>query len=169
MRVIRSRQVRRGEEQHFSGNVKIEMLYDAEPPAMISASLVTFEPRARTAWHYHPLGQLLIVTNGKGIIKAEGEEAVEIKEGDVIWTPPGQRHWHGASPTLSMTHIAIQEKKDGKNIEWLEKVSDNEYDNTWATIGSLKAYRANDDKELRTLLKMLGVLLPIITIRLDSI
>jgi quercetin dioxygenase-like cupin family protein len=88
---------------------------------------VTFEPGARTAWHTHPLGQTLIVTAGCGWTQCEGESIVEIRAGDVIWCPPGHRHWHGASPTTAMTHIAIQEALDGKNVEWMEHVTDAQY------------------------------------------
>ncbi len=111
----------------FTGQVRIEPLFDAEEPARVAGASVTFEPGARTAWHTHPLGQTLIVTAGFGRVQREGGPIEEISPGDVIWFPPGEKHWHGASPTSAMTHIAIQEKQDGKAVDWLEKVSDGQY------------------------------------------
>ena len=96
-------------------------------PSRVTGAIVTFQPGARTAWHSHPLGQTLIVTSGVGWTQCEGEERVEVRAGDVIWCPPGHKHWHGATSTTAMTHIAIQEALDGKNVEWMEKVSDEDY------------------------------------------
>ena len=113
--------------EHFTGVVRIQPLFDAIPPARTSGASVTFEAGARTAWHTHPLGQRLIVTSGLGRIQRSGDRVEEIRPGDVVWIPPGQKHWHGATPTTAMTHIAIQESLDGKVVEWLEKVSDQQY------------------------------------------
>lgn len=118
---------RKGPEDLFSGTVRIDPLFEAPSPARVSGGSVTFEPGARTAWHTHPLGQMLIVTAGLGWVQTEGGRIEEIRPGDVIWFPPGEKHWHGATPTTSVTHIAIQEVIDGKNVEWLEKVSDAQY------------------------------------------
>jgi len=103
------------------------MLFQANEPSRTTAASVTFEPGARTAWHTHPLGQVLIVMSGTGRIQRWGGPIEEIRAGDVVWIPAGQKHWHGASPTTGMTHIAIQEKMGGKNVDWLEKVSDDQY------------------------------------------
>lgn len=117
-----------GPEDWFTGPVRIEPLFDAGEPARVAGASVTFEPGARTAWHTHPLGQTLIVTAGLGRVQREGGPIEEIRPGDVIWFSPGEKHWHGASPTSAMTHIAIQEKLDGKAVDWLEKVSDAQYE-----------------------------------------
>ena len=117
----------KGPEAYFTGTVRIDPLNSPPPPARTSVASVTFEPGARSAWHTHPLGQTLVVTAGCGWTQCEGEPIVEIRAGDVIWCPPGHKHWHGATPTTSMTHIAIQEALDGKAVEWLEKVSDEQY------------------------------------------
>lgn len=116
-----------GPEEWFTGRVRLDPLFQAPEPARVSSALVTFEPGARTAWHTHPLGQTLIVISGCGWTQCEGEPKVEIKAGDVIWCPPGHKHWHGATATTAMSHIAIQEALDGKAVDWLEKVSDEEY------------------------------------------
>lgn len=116
-----------GPADWFTGHVRVDPLNTAPAPARHSAASVTFEPGARTAWHTHPLGQTLIVTSGMGWAQSEGEPVVEIRAGDVIWFPPGHRHWHGASPTTSMTHIAIQEARDGKMVDWMEHVTDAQY------------------------------------------
>lgn len=117
----------RGPAENFTGNVRLDPLINAADPARVYAASVTFEPGARTAWHTHPLGQTLIVTAGCGLVQT-GAGAVEIiRPGDVIWTPPGIKHWHGALPTTAMTHIAIVEKLNGKAVDWLEHVSDAEY------------------------------------------
>lgn len=118
----------KGPEQYFSGVVRVDPLFlQPKAPARTSAALVTFEPCARTAWHTHPLGQTLVVTAGKGWVQEWGGERREIQPGDVVWFPPGIKHWHGASATTALTHIAVQETLDGKNIDWLEKVGDAQY------------------------------------------
>ena len=117
----------KGPADWFTGTVRIDPLYNAPQPARVSCATVTFEPGARSNWHTHPLGQILVVTAGCGWTQCEGEEIVEIHAGDVIWCPPGHKHWHGATPTTAMTHIAIQEALDGKAVEWMEKVTDEEY------------------------------------------
>jgi quercetin dioxygenase-like cupin family protein len=117
----------KGPTDWFTGTVRIDPLFQANAPARTSGASVTFEPGARTAWHTHPLGQTLIVTAGSGLAQREAGPIEEIHPGDVIWFPPGVRHWHGATPTTAMTHIAIQEALDGKVVEWMEKVSDEQY------------------------------------------
>jgi len=117
----------KGPAEYFIGTVRIDMLFQASEPSHTTAASVTFEPDARTARHTHPLGQVLIVTSGTGRIQRWGGPIEEIRAGDVVWIPAGQKHWHGASPTTSMTHIAVQEKMGGKNVEWMEKVSDDQY------------------------------------------
>ena len=112
----------------FTGTVRIDPLFlQANDPSRVTGANVTFEPGARTAWHSHPLGQTLIVTAGCGRVQREGGPIEEIRPGDVVWFPPGEKHWHGASPTTSMTHIAIQEELDGTTADWMEKVSDTQY------------------------------------------
>jgi quercetin dioxygenase-like cupin family protein len=117
----------KGPDQWFTGVVRIDPLFDRLQPARVSGASVTFEPGARTAWHTHPLGQTLIVTSGCGWAQREGGQVEEIHPGDVVWFPPGEKHWHGATAATAMTHIAIQEKLDGKAVEWLEKVTDEQY------------------------------------------
>jgi quercetin dioxygenase-like cupin family protein len=117
----------KGSADLFTGIVRIDPLSTAPEPARVSGASVTFEPGARSAWHTHPLGQTLVVTSGCGWTQCEGQAIVEIRSGDVIWCPPGHKHWHGATPTTAMTHIAIQESLNGKNVEWMEKVTDQEY------------------------------------------
>jgi quercetin dioxygenase-like cupin family protein len=118
----------KGPEDWFTGTVRIDPLFlQAQEPARTTGGSVSFEPGARTAWHTHPLGQTLIVTAGCGRVQREGGPIEEICPGDVVWFPPGEKHWHGAAPDTSMTHIAIQESLDGKNVDWLEHVSDEEY------------------------------------------
>jgi quercetin dioxygenase-like cupin family protein len=117
----------KGPDEHFTGTVRIDPLFEAPEPARARGASVTFEPGARTAWHRHPLGQILIVTSGCGWVQSAGGPKVEIRPGDVIWCPPNEKHWHGAAPTTAMTHIAIQEKLDGKVVEWIERVSDDQY------------------------------------------
>ena len=117
----------KGPDTWFSGQVRVDMLFQPKTPARTSAALVTFEPGSRTAWHTHPLGQTLVVTAGKGWVQEWGREKREIHPGDVVWFPPAVKHWHGANETTSLSHIAIQEALDGKNVEWLEKVSDEQY------------------------------------------
>jgi len=117
----------RGPEEYFTGNVRIDMQFQRSGPSRLAGALVTFEPGARSAWHTHPLGQTLIVTAGKGWTQCEGGPIVEINAGDIIWCPPGHRHWHGATPTTAMSHWALQEALDGKVVEWMEKVRDEDY------------------------------------------
>ena len=117
----------KGPEAYFTGSVRVDPLLAPPEPARVAGAWVTFEPGARTAWHTHPLGQHLIVMSGCGRAQRAGGPIEEIRPGDVIWFAPGEKHWHGAAPTTSMTHIAIQEKLDGKTVEWMEKVSDEEY------------------------------------------
>jgi quercetin dioxygenase-like cupin family protein len=118
---------RDGSGEYFTGTVRINPLFDAPEPARVAGASVTFEPGARTAWHTHPLGQTLIITSGLGWVQRAGGPAEEVRPGDVVWFPPGEKHWHGATPTTAMTHIAVQEKLDGKAVDWLEKVSDAQY------------------------------------------
>jgi quercetin dioxygenase-like cupin family protein len=117
----------RGPEEYFTGNVRIDTPFQGSAPARAGGAIVTFEPGARSAWHTHPLGQTLIVTSGCGWVQSEGGPKVEIRPGDVVWCPPNERHWHGATPTTAMTHVAIAEALDGKVVEWMEKVSDEQY------------------------------------------
>jgi quercetin dioxygenase-like cupin family protein len=117
----------KGPAEYFTGAVRVDPLFDAPDPARVVGASVTFEPGARTAWHTHPLGQTLIVTAGFGRVQRWGGPIEDIRPGDVIWFPPGEKHWHGATPTTGMTHIAIQEKLDGKTVDWMEKVSDKQY------------------------------------------
>ena len=117
----------RGPADWFTGTVRIDPLFDRADPARVAGASVTFEPGARTAWHTHPLGQTLIVTAGCGWAQRDGGPVEEIRPGDVVWFPPGVRHWHGATATTAMTHIAIQEKLDGKAVDWMEKVTDGQY------------------------------------------
>lgn len=122
-----SRPSQTGSAEYFTGRVRIDPLLSPPDPARVAGAHVTFEPGARTAWHTHPLGQSLIVTAGLGWAQIEGEPIEEIRPGDVVWFPPGVRHWHGATATTGMSHIAIQEKQDGSAVTWLEQVSDAEY------------------------------------------
>ncbi|MFA6959172.1 MAG: cupin domain-containing protein [Opitutaceae bacterium] len=116
-----------GSADYFTGSVRIDPLFKGEAPSRVFGAYVTFEPGARTAWHTHPLGQTLIVTAGCGRVQREGGPVEEIRSGDVVWFPPGEKHWHGAAPSTAMTHIAIQEALDGKVVEWMEKVTDADY------------------------------------------
>jgi quercetin dioxygenase-like cupin family protein len=122
-----SRPSTKGAAEHFTGSVIVEPLFGANDNMRSTGGRVTFEPGARSAWHTHPAGQILIVTSGTGWVQEEGGEKREIKPGDVIWTPPGVKHWHGATATNSMSHIAITNMVDGKNVEWMEKVGDEQY------------------------------------------
>jgi quercetin dioxygenase-like cupin family protein len=117
----------KGPADWFTGTVRIDPLLQTTAPAPAAGASVTFEPGARTAWHTHPLGQTLIVTSGCGWAQREGGPIEEIRSGDVVWFPPGEKHWHGAKPTTAMTHIAIQEALDGKVVDWMEKVTDEQY------------------------------------------
>ena len=125
-----SRPSGQGPEAYFTGTARIDPLFQAPEPARVAAATVTFEPGSRTAWHTHPLWQTLIVSSGLGRAQRGGGPIEEIRPGDVIWFPPGEKHWHGASPTTAMTHIAIQEALNGKPVDWLEKVSDEQYRGT---------------------------------------
>jgi quercetin dioxygenase-like cupin family protein len=124
---VGSQPSRKAPEAYFTGNVRMDPLNSPPEPSRVSVVSVTFEPGARSAWHTHPLGQTLIVTAGCGWTQCEGEPIVEIRAGDVIWCPPGHKHWHGASATTAMTHIGIQEALDGVSVVWMEKVTDEEY------------------------------------------
>jgi quercetin dioxygenase-like cupin family protein len=117
----------KGPADYFTGAVRIDAPFAADAPARTSGATVTFEPGARTAWHTHPLGQTLIVLSGAGRVQREGGRIEEIRAGDIIWFPPGEKHWHGASPATAMSHIAIAEALDGNVVEWMEKVSDAQY------------------------------------------
>jgi quercetin dioxygenase-like cupin family protein len=117
----------RGPAEWFTGPVRIDSPFQGGAPARVAGAIVTFEPGARTAWHTHPLGQTLIVTSGCGRVQRDGGLIEEIRPGDVIWFEPGEKHWHGASPATAMTHIAIQEQLDGKVVDWMEHVSDEQY------------------------------------------
>jgi quercetin dioxygenase-like cupin family protein len=117
----------KGPAEYFTGNVRVDTLFPANESTPVSGAYVTFEPGARSAWHLHPTGQHLIVTAGVGRTQEWGGPVVEIKAGDVIWCPPGVKHWHGASPTTAMTHIAITGTVNGKNVDWLEMVTDEQY------------------------------------------
>lgn len=124
---VGSRPSTAGPAEWFTGAVRIERLADAPAPARVAVASVTFEPGARTAWHTHPLGQTLVVTAGCGWAQREGGPVEEIRLGDVVWFPPGEKHWHGATPATAMTHLAVQEKQDGQAVQWLEHVSDDQY------------------------------------------
>jgi len=117
----------RGSSDWFTGVVRIDPLFTAGSPARVAGASVTFEPGARTAWHTHPLGQTLIVTAGCGRAQRDGGPVEEIHPGDVVWFAPGEKHWHGASPTTAMSHIAVQEQLDGRTVDWLEQVTDEQY------------------------------------------
>lgn len=129
IRIIRSgsHPSRQGSEENFTGSVRVDPLFEAKAPARMSGALVTFEPGARTAWHTHPLGQILIVTAGNGWVQQWSGHVQEIREGDVVWIPPDIKHWHGAAAGMSMAHIAIVESLNGKAVEWREKVNDEQY------------------------------------------
>jgi quercetin dioxygenase-like cupin family protein len=116
-----------GSDQYFTGRVQVRPLFSASEPARMSCGCVTFDRSARSAWHTHPLGQTLVVTSGRGFVQSWGGPIREIRAGDVIWTPPGEKHWHGAAPNSTMTHVAIQEALNGKNVDWMEKVTDDQY------------------------------------------
>ena len=117
----------KGPSDWFTGTVRIDPLFDRPDPARVNGASVTFEPGARTAWHTHPLGQTLIVTSGSGWVQQEGGPVEEIRSGDVVWIKPGVKHWHGATATTAMTHLAIQEKLNGSPVTWMEKVTDEQY------------------------------------------
>lgn len=117
----------KGSADWFTGSVRLDCLFQPEAPARTAGVLVTFEPGARTAWHTHPLGQTLVITAGLGWVQREGGPVEEVRPGDVVWFPPGEKHWHGATPTTAMSHIAIHEQLDGKAVDWLEHVTDEQY------------------------------------------
>jgi 4-carboxymuconolactone decarboxylase len=117
----------KGETQYFTGSVRIDSRFQRSAPARVGGGIVTFEPGARTAWHTHPLGQTLIVTSGRGWVQVEGGPKEEIHPGDVVWFAAGEKHWHGATATTAMTHIAIAEALDGKSVDWMEHVADEQY------------------------------------------
>src|SRR3989441_3460724 len=117
----------KGPAEYFTGTVRVDPLFEATNPTRTVGASVTFEPAARTAWHTHPIGQTLIVTAGCGLVQSWGRPIEDIRPGDVIWFAPGEKHWHGATATTAMTHIAIQERLDGKTVDWIEKVSDEQY------------------------------------------
>jgi len=117
----------KGSSEWFTGTVRVDLLFEAPDPGRVSGASVTFEPGSRTAWHTHPLGQTLIVMAGCGWAQRDGGPIEEIRPGDVVWFSPGEKHWHGATQAIAMTHVAIQEKKDGKVVDWMEKVSDEQY------------------------------------------
>ena len=119
----------RGQGDWFTGDVYIDTIATPSDASRIGAALVRFTPGARTAWHTHPLGQTLVVLSGVGRVQTDGEPVAEIRPGDVVWIPPGERHWHGAAPTTAMTHLAIQEALDGRAVEWMEHVTDAQYTN----------------------------------------
>ncbi|GGJ68339.1 (R)-mandelonitrile lyase [Deinococcus aquiradiocola] len=125
-----SQSSQRGPADWFTGTVRIDPLFSGPEPARAAGNTVTFEPGARTAWHTHPLGQTLIVLSGAGRVQREDGPVEEIRPGDVVWFAPGEKHWHGAAPTTAMTHIAIQESLDGRAVEWLEHVTDEQYGTT---------------------------------------
>jgi 4-carboxymuconolactone decarboxylase len=129
IRILRSgsQPSRQGSVENFTGSVRVDPLFQPNAPARAAGALVTFEPGARAAWHTHPLGQILIVTAGTGRVQRWGDPIEEIRKGDVLWIPPGQKHWHGAAPNSSMAHIAIVEQLDGKAVDWMENVSDAQY------------------------------------------
>jgi quercetin dioxygenase-like cupin family protein len=117
----------KGPAEWFTGSVRIDPLFSPPDPARVAGALVTFEPGARTAWHTHPLGQTLIVTSGFGWVQREGGAVEEIRPGDVVWFAPGEKHWHGATASTGMSHIAVQEKLDGKAVDWMEHVTEEQY------------------------------------------
>ena len=125
---VGTRPSEKGSADWFTGAVRLDRLIDAPAPARVAGSSVTFEPGARTVWHTHPLGQTLIVTAGCGRVQRWGGPVEEIRPGDVVWISPGEKHWHGAAATTGMTHFAVQEKLDGKMVDWLEPVSDAQYE-----------------------------------------
>ena len=117
----------KGPAEYFTGSVRIDSRFQASAPARVGGGIVTFEPGARTAWHTHPLGQTLIVTSGSGWVQVEGGAKEEIRPGDIVWFAPGEKHWHGATATTAMSHIAIAEALDGKSVDWMEQVSNEQY------------------------------------------
>ncbi len=133
---LASQPARQAPAENFTGSASIDSPFQGTPPSRISGARVTFQPGARTAWHTHPLGQTLIVTAGVGRVQRWGDPIQEIREGDIVWIPPGEKHWHGASPNAAMTHIAFLEQLDGKSVDWLEKVSDGQYTTQSPALGA---------------------------------
>ena len=129
MEIIRagSQSSQKGAVEWFTGAVRLDPLLQAPAPALVQCASVTFEPGARTAWHTHPLGQILIVTAGSGWAQRDGGPVEEMRPGDVVWFAPGEKHWHGATPATALTHIAIQERREGKAVDWMEQVTEEEY------------------------------------------
>jgi 4-carboxymuconolactone decarboxylase len=132
-----SQQSSKGPAEHFTGSVRIDSLFSENPPSHTSGASVTFDAGARTAWHSHPLGQTLIVTGGRGWVQQWSGQVEEIRPGDVVWISPGVKHWHGATASTSVTHIGIQESLNGKAVEWMEKVADEQYGNFQSTSGGV--------------------------------
>jgi quercetin dioxygenase-like cupin family protein len=130
---IGSQRSTKGSTEYFTGAVRIDPLFQANDPARVVGASVTFEPGSRTAWHTHPLGQTLIVTTGCGLVQRWDGPIEEIHPGDVVWFSPGEKHWHGATSTTALTHIAIQEQIEGKTVDWMEKVSDEQYQSRSST------------------------------------
>jgi quercetin dioxygenase-like cupin family protein len=124
---VGSQASRKGPAEYFTGAARVDPLIQAPDPARLGGASVTFEPGARTAWHTHPLGQMLIITSGLGWVQSEGGPVEDVRPGDVVWFPPGLKHWHGATPITAMTHIAVLESLNGKNVDWLEHVTDEQY------------------------------------------
>ena len=139
-----SRPARPAPAQNFTGSAQVEMLFEALDPSDASAGTVTFEPGARTAWHSHPRGQILIVTAGTGRVQRWGGPVEEVRAGDVVRIPAGQKHWHGASPRASMTHLAISEHRDGSTVQWMEKVSDEQYNGVPSAPGGNRALKQRE-------------------------
>jgi 4-carboxymuconolactone decarboxylase len=162
IRIMRggSQPSRQGPAENFTGSVRVDPLFQANAPARASGSLVTFEPGARTAWHTHPLGQTLIVMAGTGRVQRWGDPVDEIRQGDVVWIPPGQKHWHGATPDSSMAHIAIIEALDGKAVEWMEKVSDTQYGAAIRAQGTAMPARAGEGAQPRPSQRAIGDFAP---------
>ncbi|MBB6557493.1 quercetin dioxygenase-like cupin family protein [Acidovorax soli] len=125
-----------GPNQNFTGRVRVDITFSADSPGRVAGALVTFEPGARTAWHAHPLGQTLIVMQGVGLVQRWGGPVQEIRPGDVVWIPPHQKHWHGATPGIAMSHVAISERLEGNAVEWMEKVSEAQYSNLRAMLAN---------------------------------
>jgi quercetin dioxygenase-like cupin family protein len=132
-----------GPADWFTGTVRIDPLFTAPDPALVAGAHVTFEPGARTAWHTHPLGQTLIITSGFGRVQRDGGPVEEVRPGDIVWFSPNEKHWHGASPNVAMTHIAIQERMNGKVVDWLEHVSDQQYNGKQSKTNTAADYEEN--------------------------
>lgn len=142
-----SQSPRQGPAENFTGSVRVDTPFQANAPGCTSGARVTFEPGARTAWHSHPLGQILIVTAGTGRVQRWGDPVDEIRQGDVVWIPPGQKHWHGASPNSAMSHIAIVEQLGGKSTDWMEKVSDAQYNAPVSAVAPVSSVTGNNRAE----------------------